>query len=279
MVKIVLDADMLLFAVMSSNMVTVNSHDQMWVMQTDLADAAATYWEKCEELCDTFDADIERDLVHCFTEASRFRKAVFPGYKANRQGQTKPMMYAEMKAQLLNSGEIAFHHTQIEADDLIGILATQFKSIDEECVIASGDKDLVQIPGKHWWFNPFWGAKSKEELREFLTRFGMEEINERTFNVPESAANRFWWVQLLTGDATDGIVGAKGIGIKTAIKEVVEWDTSRPLECWQKAVGIYVKKKQTEEQAVQTARLIHLLRNGEYDFNDHTVSLWNPPTN
>ena len=45
---------------------------------------------------------------------------------------------------------------------------------------------------------------------------------------------------------------------------------------WNKVVAAYEKKGQTVGDALMTARLARILREGDYDYSTGEVKLWNP---
>lgn len=122
--------------------------------------------------------------------ANNFRYDVDPDYKANRKGKVDPIYRQAANAHLVTEfgGRVTDGY---EADDAIGISATQHGS---NCIIASIDKDLMQIPGTHynWRKNEFTTINPLDGLRRF-------------------------YCSLLTGDRTDNIPGVGGIGpVKSA---------------------------------------------------------------
>lgn len=254
MTRILVDADMLLFRACAAAEVEVELSHDVWVRHSEQPQARQMYWDQIMTWCEQFKAAPEH-VMHCFTERSAFRRELAPSYKANRKG-TKPAGFKALKNELLmDAGAFMFH--KIEADDLISIFAGMLDAYDDGVVIASGDKDLKQVPGVHVW------------------------IDGESYEVSEEEAERFTYQQCLSGDSTDGIPGCKGIGPVQAARIVGNFDLSRPVDCWEEIVRTYEQKGQVDnprETALQQARLTRLLRAGQYNFNDHKVTLWNPPT-
>ena len=127
-----------------------------------------------------------RDLEIYLSDSlqNNFRSAIFPLYKANRKKSAKPPYYEELSNRLV---ERYTTHVSVgqEADDELGIAAN---NLGDACIIASIDKDLLQIPGVHYnWVN-----------------------NTRTEITPSEGRHRFY-TQILTGDATDNITPAVGL--------------------------------------------------------------------
>jgi len=107
-------------------------------------------------------------------------------YKGNRRDAPRPVHYDAIRTYIQK------HHptvmcNSIEADDALAMCK------EEDDVIVSIDKDLLQIPGKHYnWVK-----------------------DERILILPEVGRKKFW-MQVLTGDSTDNIPGIYGIGEKRA---------------------------------------------------------------
>jgi 5'-3' exonuclease len=118
-------------------------------------------------------------------DKSNFRFDIYPAYKANRKSP-RPIYYGELREHL-----IRIYPTTVvsgmEADDALGQAQT------DNTVICSIDKDLDQIPGKHYDF-----------------------VKDIQYEVSKEKAERFFWFQLLMGDVTDNITGIPGCGPKTA---------------------------------------------------------------
>lgn len=109
-----------------------------------------------------------------------FRYTIDPTYKANREGKPRPLYLQDLREVLVVDWH-AVVSDGIEADDNLGIAQTS------ETVICSIDKDLLQIPGKH--FNFVTGVWS--------------DIDEHTGWVN-------FYTQLIMGDRSDNILGYDG---------------------------------------------------------------------
>lgn len=130
------------------------------------------------------------DWTVWLTAGGNFRKEVYPDYKANRREKQKPKWLGECY-KYLYSGWAAQAQRTYEADDLLGIAITE----NPDHVLISYDKDLNQVPGWHYnWYH------------------------DSEFYVDPYEGDRFLASQLLIGDRTDNIKGAKGIGPKKAEK-------------------------------------------------------------
>lgn len=276
--KFLLDADMLLFLSLSATEVEVQICEDVWTRHSELPEARERYWQQLTNWVDYFGGSLD-DVVHCFTDASAFRRELFPEYKLSRKGQAKPIGYKAMRSELL-AEPLAFMYSRIEADDVIGILGTQLLEDGEEYVILSGDKDLLQIPGRHMWLDT--GKEQEEEDGLAINYTSGSVIKTAT----EEYSERFTYRQCLQGDATDGIPGCKGVGEVGARRIVDKFDINEPVDCWEAVVRTYEEAwrkakldvRDAPAFALQQARLTRILRRDEYCFNTHEVSLWNPPT-
>ena len=257
MTHLILDSDIVLFQTMAAMEVDVELQPDVWTRYVRIDDARQEYWDKVTGLQKKFDATPET-TYHCFTTGSFFRKDIYPDYKANRKGSKKPIGFGALKSEILFHNTNSMQHDRVEADDLVSIIATTLRKEEKDYVIVSADKDLRQVPGKHYWFD-----QPEEQY------------------IGHNNALRNWWIQVLTGDRTDNIPGCPSIGPVRAAREVEKWDVSEPLDCWQKAVSVYATKGKVEqpyESALLAARLTRLLRTGEYDFETKACKIWNPPT-
>ena len=271
MTTAVIDADMVQFHCHTKLEVDVELGDEMWTRFVDLNDVREEFWSTIDVIQEEV-SDLRAGIQLCFTGNSEFRKRLDPAYKANRAGRKKPIGFKAFKQELLLNHN-GFQHNEIEADDALGILATGLAKEGKEVVIVSGDKDLNQIPGHHYW--PY---KPEGERHWYVTP------NEGLFN---------FYTQVLIGDSTDNIPGCKGCGKVSAEKIVREFDFQKPVECWEKIVSCFeaaLKKESghkllnTEEfeiakdSALLQARLVRILQHGDYDLKERKVTLWTPPT-
>jgi DNA polymerase-1 len=259
MTTLLIDADMLLYRTMSSLEVDCDMGNDIWMRHADIRDVRYTFWDQIQAMSKELKAS---EPLLFWTGPSGFRRRIFPEYKANRAGMRKPIGWRRIKDELLEE-EFSYLHSEIEADDWLGIFSTAMTSANEKHVIVSGDKDLNQIPGEHHW--PW-----KEET---------------SWTITNDQAERQFYSQILIGDSTDNIAGCPGIGAVTAKRIVDKFDISQPLECWEEIVQQFAKaltKKEDircpQEVATLQARLVRILRHGEYDVSTRTVDLWTPPT-
>lgn len=141
------------------------------------------------------------------------RTAVLPEYKAHR-----PPMPEQLEAQLdeiisyLQAANIASYCQEgVEADDWIAGVARQASLAGMKVVIASSDKDFMQlVNARIGLVNP-----SESAVRIWT----VEEVVVKTGVRPEQMVD---WLSL-TGDAVDNINGVRGIGPKRAAELLREF--------------------------------------------------------
>jgi DNA polymerase-1 len=209
-----------------------------------------------ENLIDKICRDCKADSVAiCLSDMkSNFRKVINPNYKANRKA-IKPILYEFIRDYLTTSGYKLYEKPSLEADDVIGILATTDRIIKGDKVVWSFDKDFKTIPCKFHRAKPTGKSESK-----LIT--------------PEEAD---WWFmyQTLIGDTVDGYYGCKGIGEKTAKKILGKIGEFSLEEMWTKVVDTFIHKGFTEEDALLNARMARILHFEDYDFKNKEAKLWN----
>jgi DNA polymerase-1 len=137
---------------------------------------------------------------------SRERLAVLPDYKAQR-----PAMPDGLATQLdqigsyLAAAKVAsICHQGVEADDYIAALTGRARALGWEVIIASADKDFMQLVG------PGVGLLNPNDKTE--TIWTVEQVQAKTGVLPEQIVD---WLSLL-GDAVDNIPGVPGVGPRTA---------------------------------------------------------------
>jgi len=158
-------------------------------------------------------------LIVCFDRPKpTFRKQLYVGYQAHRPSAPDgfgPQM--EKVHDLLEKMRVTiFEMDGYEADDVIGTLSVQaVKQPDIEVYILTGDRDLLQLVNSRVRvIAPLVGVK------ETLT-YDEQKVTEK-FGVTPS---QFVDYKALIGDASDGYPGVTGIGPKTAVTLLKEYET------------------------------------------------------
>ncbi|MDW7614053.1 DNA polymerase I [Peribacillus simplex] len=146
-----------------------------------------------------------------------FRHASFKEYKGGRQ-KTPPELSEQFPfiRELLDCFQIKRYELEnYEADDIIGTLSLQAEKDGFEVKVISGDKDLTQL--------------SSPSTTVSITKKGITEIEEYTpKHIHEKyGLSPFQIIDLkgLMGDASDNIPGIPGVGEKTALKLLHQFET------------------------------------------------------
>jgi len=140
-----------------------------------------------------------------------FRDDWYPEYKAHR-----PPMPDDLRAQIepihaaiAAAGWPVLCVDGVEADDVIGTLATKAAVDGIDTLISTGDKDLTQLVGpKIRWYNTM--------SEEMLDAAGVEA----KFGVPPEKIVDYL---ALVGDTVDGVPGVAKCGPKTAVKWLTQY--------------------------------------------------------
>jgi hypothetical protein len=202
------------------------------------------------------------------TGEGNFREevATIQPYKGNRKDMVKPVHYQAVR-DYLEMHYDAEMVTGMEADDKVSIEA--WKSWRDPSlpatVVATIDKDLDQIPGKHYDY--------KKHV---------------FYSVDPLDGELFFYAQVLAGDATDHIRGLHRWGLKRALSYVnsvyeeltIEDDQEWRTGMWQSIVDEYTLARDKypgrqaedmdpQDEAVETARLVYMLQEED--------ELWQPP--
>lgn len=165
--------------------------------------------------------------------------AVTVPYKGNRKDMKKPKHYDFLRDVLVTrlGAEVT---DGIEADDAVAIASAE----DPSAIIVHVDKDLDQLPGKH--YNP------NKDLH---------------YEVSEIEGLRNFYKQMLVGDRTDNIVGVPKIGPVKASKWLDDKQTEEALlkQVWE----LYQKAEMPLERLIENGQLLWLQRTHN--------QLWLPP--
>ena len=226
MITALLDSDVLVYRIGFSTE-DVDSNIAIWRLRTTI-----------EDIVERTDADAYR----CFLtseDKSNYRFDVDPTYKSNRKIE-KPKHYHTLRNHMIkqHSAEVVFG---MEADDKLGI------EQNDSTIICSNDKDMLQIPGKHY-----------------------NIVKKELFEVTPTEGLQFFYKQILMGDNADFVQGIKGIGPKKANKIIDslinEWDI------YTEVLSIY-KKHHPEDALTRVIKAGQLLKIKQSE----TEELWQPP--
>lgn len=154
-----------------------------------------------DQLIDDIMLNCRGDTYELFISGKgNFRYNIYPEYKANRDGSYIPRHREDAKQYLIDKG--ANVSEGCEADDMMGVAQC---SAEEDTIIASLDKDLLMIPGRHYSWEISGRSKDTPWTKPAIWR-EMADID----------CLRWFYTQCITGDIADNIKGIKGRGKKWA---------------------------------------------------------------
>lgn len=167
-------------------------------------------------------AQINPDIIICAFDLPQktFRNEIYSGYKQNRHGM--PNELASQLPDLQNLIEYLGYKIVTcegyEADDILGTIANICnKNDDYKCILATGDRDILQLVSKNVSVNMAITRNQKTET----TLYDENKIKEEYGISPSQLID----VKALQGDTSDNIPGVKGIGQKTALKLISEYES------------------------------------------------------
>lgn len=202
--KILYDADVLAYRVAYSSKLQWDSIAQEEV-KVPLTPIEAI--EKLQEVVNQIKFAIDPFANYAFylTGKGNFRNDVAKTaiYKGNRKDTPKPPNLPYLRQYIIDTYNCVVSEGE-EADDLIAIEAA--KRNYKDTVIASIDKDFMQLPCKI--YNP---------------------MRDEFYHPTPWEATKFFYTQILTGDAVDNIKGVGGIGPKKAEKALEGCDSEKAL--------------------------------------------------
>lgn len=231
---LLIDAEMLVMRAIAAHQQEYEWTSDIWSYECDV-NAAFEYYkvllDRLEKAFCLYFGSEAKMLVNVFgsPDTANFRRIIYPQYKAHRK--RKPIGFKALMNKALTYMFCA-HIPYGEGDDAIA----HFAETLDGAVIASGDKDLDQIPGEHMFFD-----KKTDEII--------------TYVVTEEEAIDNLHIQALMGDTTDNIPGLEGVG-KVKARKMVEANKKReqPLP-WRE----HVAKQYGDPQAAELAiRLVEL---------------------
>ncbi|MDT8336474.1 MAG: DNA polymerase I, partial [Candidatus Izemoplasmatales bacterium] len=156
-------------------------------------------------------------LVALDTDGKTHRHEIYEEYKGTRKDTPEELkeQFPYMQEYLDALGVYYYQQQYYEADDIIGYVATHFKDQFDEITIYSNDHDLVQLLDKN--VNQLISRKGLKEVEIYTPEYVEEKLGFKTTQVIDYKA--------LVGDVSDNIPGIPGIGDKTAVKLLSEYET------------------------------------------------------
>ena len=179
-----------------------------------------------------------------------FRHKSYEAYKGTRdKTPTELVEQFGYVRELLDSFGIKYEeHLDYEADDIIGSYAKIAEKAGLEVIIVSGDKDLTQLASDN--ITVYYTKRGVTEIDYYTPEF----INKKYGLTPQQIID----MKGLMGDKSDNIPGIPGVGEKTAIKLLAEYETvENVLENIDNISGKKLKERLTEgkEDAILSKKL------------------------
>lgn len=159
------------------------------------------------------DYDTDQIAVIFDAKGKTFRDEIYPQYKANRPPMPDELVQQiEPIHQLIRALGLPLLMIEgVEADDVIGTLATSATEKKLDVVISTGDKDLAQLVNQH------------VTLVNTMTNtvLNPETVKEKFGIAPHQIVDYL----ALIGDTVDNIPGVPQVGPKTAVKWLHQYES------------------------------------------------------
>ncbi|PAT01187.1 DNA polymerase I [Candidatus Izimaplasma bacterium ZiA1] len=145
-----------------------------------------------------------------------FRHEMFEDYKGGRKPMPDEfrMQIPLIKESLEHLGIKMLETELIEADDIIGTFTKKYYNDFDEIEIISNDKDLLQLVNDKVYLKV-----SRKGLKDF-TIYNKTTLKEAMGVYPSQITD----LKGLMGDASDNLPGIKGVGEKTAVKLLDQYE-------------------------------------------------------
>lgn len=147
----------------------------------------------------------------------RKRREIYPEYKAGRK-PAPPDFYEQIPLlmELLEAFDWPFYECDdYEADDILGTFALEAEQKGIETCLLTSDLDALQLIAPH--------------TKVYALKNGLSNIEEFDVEYFENkygiSVHQFLDLKSLKGDSSDNLPGVPGIGEKTAIQLLQEWQT------------------------------------------------------
>ena len=164
--------------------------------------------------CEPDEVAVAFDLKH-----PTFRHEMYDGYKGTRHAMPDELAQQMpiLKELLTDLGYRQVSAKGWEADDILGTLAAACETRRDDCFLATGDRDSLQLVSETTTVLLATSAmgRSKTETMD------LDAIHEKYGIEPKQLIE----VKSLMGDTSDNIPGVKGIGEKTAMTLVKNFGT------------------------------------------------------
>lgn len=210
--------------------------------------------------------DFTHILVAFDKGKTTFRHEVYPEYKGGRKPTPDelrsqvPLVKEYLDVLNIKRSEIEY----IEADDIIGTCAKLAEKDNfDEIKVISGDKDLLQLVS--------------DKTTVLITKKGITDVDEYTpsflFEKMELTPSQITDLKGFMGDSSDNIPGVSGVGPKTALRLLKEYQTvENVIENVEQLKGKLKERiENNKEQAIKCKQLATIKTDVEIGFNMNDI--------
>ena len=185
--------------------------------------------------------------------APTFRHKMYEGYKATRHKMPEELaqQMPVIRQLLTDLGYRIVTAEGWEADDILGTLAAACDARKDDCFLATGDRDSLQLVSETTTVLLATTALGKSKT----VTMDLEAVREKYGIEPKQLIE----VKSLMGDASDNIPGVKGIGEKTATALVQKFGTLENVYAHLEDPAIRPKQREKLAACKADAELSHVL--------------------
>ena len=237
---LLIDSDFLAYKAAQACEIGIDFGEDVIIAQSQFSEVLKVFHN---ELNKVTKAMMEDDFILYFSSTKNFRKKIYPDYKGHRM-KRKPLGYKRLVNYCRKNHNFKLIEG-LEADDTIGIEATQFA--DPNNIVVSPDKDMRQIPSTLW------------------------NLTDDVVEITKDDGDRWHLIQSLSGDPTDGYSGCPGIGVKRAT-ELLDKNENK----WEAVCKAYRDRGLSDDDALLNARLAKILQKENFDHDRNQPILWTP---
>lgn len=200
-------------------------------------------------------------LAVSFDTGKTFRDDIYDEYKATREKMPDDLrLQIERIRELVRTFGIPILEAEnYEADDVLGTIAQKAAEQGIEVVILTGDRDLLQLASENVIIR-LAGQKLSEAID-----YGPDEVRERYALSPKQLIDQ----KALMGDSSDNIPGIRGIGEKTSLKLLNEYEDLEGIYAHLEEIATRYRNKLEEqrENAYMSRELGKIVTDVPIDFD------------
>jgi DNA polymerase-1 len=232
---LLLDADQIAYKACFAVEQPIKWDEDTWTLHASEAEVAMVIENLVEKA--KKDTGLHENILFGMSSSHNFRKELYPEYKSNRDDKRKPVALT-FALQYIRDNWPTLTIPHLEADDVIGIMATKWKT----SVIWAIDKDFLTVPCTIYF-------REKDLLF-----------------IDEEQASRNLMLQVLQGDPTDCYAGIEGVGPKKAEKYLEAYGYT-----WDSVLKLYKEHGYGYEYFETMARMARICRKRSDRY------AWRPP--